>query len=97
MKRPRRYNPRPLKPQRKYSDATFEEQAEYHRYKARLKEFNPLLEPQEFRYWVEEYHAVKLVESREPTAESVEQYHGSRNYDLSTLPDSQPLRERKTQ
>lgn len=95
MKRPRRYNPRPPKPQRKYSDATFEEQAEYHCYKARLKKFNPLLEPQEFRYWVEEYNAVKRVESSEPTAESVEQYHGSRNYDLSTLPDSQPMRERK--
>lgn len=95
MKRPRRYNPRPPKPQRKYSDATFEEQAEYHRYKARLKEFNPLLEPQEFRYWIEEYQAVKRVESREEPAIDLDQYHGARNYDLSTLPDSQPVRDKK--
>jgi len=95
MKRPQKYNPRPAKPQRKYADATFEEQAEYHAYKSRLRQFSPLLEPQEFRYWVEEFHAVKLVESSEPPAEPGEQYHGARNYDLSRLPDSQPVRERK--
>jgi len=95
MKRPRQYNPRPPKPQRKYSDATFEEQAEYHAYKTRLKKFNPLLEAQEFRFWIEEFHAVRAVESNEAPFDPSDEFHGARNYDLSTLPDSQPVRDKK--
>ena len=91
----RKYHPRPAKPQRKYSDATFEEQHAYSEYKARLKKFNPLLEPQEFRYWVEEFNAVRAVESSEAPFDPHEEYHGSRNYDLSRLPDSQPVRDKQ--
>ena len=95
MKRPRKYNPRPPKLARRYSDASFEQQAEYHAYKARLKRFNPALVPQEFRYWIEEFEAVRAVESREEPCYLSEELHGARNYDLSTLPDSQPVRDKK--
>ena len=79
--------------QQRHSNASNAVQEEYKRYKERLRQFNPKLEPQPYKYWREEYIAVCAIESAEEPM-LIEDAHDARNYDLSTLPDAQPVRDK---
>ena len=82
-------------PRAKFEDASQAEQIAYMAYIARLKSFNPRLEPQEFYYWVEEYRSVKQVEAEEDQTPVMVERYPARNYDLSQHPDAEHDRERK--
>lgn len=82
-------------PRAKFEDASQEEQIAYMAYIARLKIFNPRLDPQEFHYWVEEYRSVKRVEAGENQTPVMVERYLERNYDLSRHPNAEHDRERR--
>ena len=81
-------------PRLKFEDASQAEQIAYMAYIARVKSFNPRLDPQEFHYWIDEYRSVRRVEAGEETPVMVERYP-ARNYDLSRHPNAEHDRERR--